>query len=53
VDRIETRRPDDLIETDDIEFLKTDSQGGKLAIFVNGREKLRNVVVIKTSLERC
>jgi FkbM family methyltransferase len=48
---IETRRLDDLVEVDDIDFLKIDIQGGELAVFVHGREKLRNAVVIQTELQ--
>jgi len=40
--RVQTRRLDDLVEVDDIDFLKIDIQGGELAVFVHGREKLRN-----------
>jgi FkbM family methyltransferase len=40
--RVQTRRLDDLVEVDDIDFLKIDIQGGELAVFVHGREKLKN-----------
>jgi hypothetical protein len=51
VDRtpIATRRLDDLAEVDDIDFLKIDS--GELSVFVHGREKLRDAVVIQTELQ--
>ena len=49
--QVQTRRLDDLVEVDDIDFLKIDIQGGELAVFVHGREKLRNAVVIQTELQ--
>jgi FkbM family methyltransferase len=48
---VQTRRLDDLVEADDIDFLKIDIQGGELAVFVHGRQKLKNVVVIQTELQ--
>jgi FkbM family methyltransferase len=49
--RVQTQRLDDLVEVDDIDFLKIDIQGGELAVFVHGREKLKNAVVIQTELQ--
>jgi FkbM family methyltransferase len=49
--RVQTRRLDDLVEVDDIDFLKIDIQGGELAVFVHGRQKLKNAVVIQTELQ--
>ena len=53
VDRIpiETRRLDDVEEVDDIDLLKIDIQGGELAVFVHGRQKLKNAVAIQTELQ--
>src|ERR1700704_5854436 len=49
--RIATRRLDDLDQVDDVDFLKIDIQGGELAVFVHGREKLKNAVAIQTELQ--
>ena len=49
--RIQTRRLDDLVEVDGIDFLKIDVQGGELAVFVHGRKKLNNAVVIQTEMQ--
>jgi FkbM family methyltransferase len=49
--RLATHRLDDLAEVNDIDFLKIDIQGGELGVFVHGREKLRNAVVIQTELQ--
>jgi FkbM family methyltransferase len=49
--RIQTRRLDDLVEVDDIDFLKIDVQGGELAVFAHGRKKLNNAVVIQTEMQ--
>lgn len=48
--RIETQRLDDITEVKDIDFLKIDIQGGELAVFMHGKEKLKNAVVIQTEL---
>jgi FkbM family methyltransferase len=48
---IETRRLDDLDGVDDIDLLKIDIQGGELAVFAHGREKLKNAVAIQTELQ--
>jgi FkbM family methyltransferase len=49
--QVQTQCLDDLVEVDDIDFLKIDIQGGELAVFVHGREKLKNAVVIQTELQ--
>ena len=49
--RIQTRRLDDLVDVDHIDFLKIDVQGGELAVFAHGRKKLSNAVVIQTELQ--
>jgi FkbM family methyltransferase len=49
--RLATRRLDDIAEIDGIDFLKIDIQGGELAVFVQGREKLKNAVVIQTEVQ--
>jgi FkbM family methyltransferase len=53
VDRIPiaTRRLDDLDDVADIDLLKIDIQGGELAVFAHGREKLKNAVAIQTELQ--
>jgi FkbM family methyltransferase len=48
---IQTQRLDDLTEVDNIDFLKIDIQGGELAVFAHGREKLKNAVAIQTELQ--
>lgn len=47
---IETQRLDDIAEITRIDFLKIDIQGGELAVFQNGREKLRTCSVIQTEV---
>jgi FkbM family methyltransferase len=49
--RIATHRLDDLAEVNAIDFLKIDIQGGELAVFVHGKEKLKNAVAIQTELQ--
>ena len=49
--RVLTQRLDDIAEVNDIDFLKIDIQGGELAVFVHGKEKLKNAVVIQTELQ--
>lgn len=49
--RIQTKRLDDIGEVNDIDFIKIDIQGGELSVFVHGKEKLKNVVVIQTELQ--
>jgi FkbM family methyltransferase len=49
--RLKTRRLDDIAELDGIDFLKIDIQGGELAVFVHGREKLKHAVVIQTEVQ--
>jgi FkbM family methyltransferase len=49
--RLATRRLDDIAEIDTVDFLKIDIQGGELAVFVHGREKLKHAVVIQTEVQ--
>ena len=49
--RVLTQRLDDIAEVNDIDFLKIDIQGGELAVFVHGKKKLKNAVVIQTELQ--
>jgi FkbM family methyltransferase len=49
--RLKTQRLDDIAEIDGIDFLKIDIQGGELAVFVHGREKLKHAVVIQTEVQ--
>jgi FkbM family methyltransferase len=49
--RIQTQRLDDIAEVNDIDFLKIDIQAGELAVFMHGKEKLKNAVVIQTELQ--
>jgi Methyltransferase FkbM domain len=46
-----SNRLDDLVEIDNIDFLKIDVQGGELAVFAHGRKKLNSAVVIQTELQ--
>jgi FkbM family methyltransferase len=48
--RVRTQRLDDIAAIQEIDFLKIDIQGGELSVFVHGREKLKNVVVIQTEV---
>jgi len=48
---IKTQRLDDIGEISEIDFIKIDIQGGELSVFRNGKEKLKNVVVIQTELQ--
>jgi FkbM family methyltransferase len=45
-----TRRLDDIAEIDGLDFLKIDIQGGELAVFRHGREKLAQAVAIQTEV---
>ena len=47
---IETHRLDDLNEVSHIDFLKIDIQGGELAAFQSGRQKLKEAVAIQTEV---
>jgi FkbM family methyltransferase len=49
--RVQTKRLDDIAEVNDIDFLKIDIQGGELAVFLHGKEKLKNAAVIQTELQ--
>nr|ABP47558.1 methyltransferase FkbM family [Mycolicibacterium gilvum PYR-GCK] len=52
VDRVAlpTQRLDEVAEIEHLDFLKIDIQGGELAVFCNGREKLADAVVIQTEV---
>ncbi len=52
IDRIplQTRRLDDIDEIEHLDFLKIDIQGGELAVFQNGRDKLAECVAIQTEV---
>src|SRR5262249_14095197 len=45
-----TRRIDDIAEIDVVDFIKIDVQGSELTVFRNGRERLKDVVVIQTEV---
>lgn len=47
---VQTKRLDDIEEISTIDFLKIDIQGGELAVFQSGREKLKQAVVIQTEV---
>ena len=47
---IQTRRLDDLQEVSHIDLLKIDIQGGELAVFQSGRQKLKTAVAIQTEV---
>ncbi|MEI7694323.1 MAG: FkbM family methyltransferase [Chlorobium sp.] len=47
---LQTRRLDDIREIEHLDFLKIDIQGGELAVFTSGREKLSQSVVIQTEV---
>jgi len=49
-ERINTVRLDDVEEIDGIDWLKIDIQGGELAVFRNGENKLRDALVIQTEV---
>jgi FkbM family methyltransferase len=49
-ERISTIKLDDIEAIDEIDWLKIDIQGGELAVFENGRSKLRNTIVIQTEV---
>jgi FkbM family methyltransferase len=52
IDRIplQTRRLDDISEIQHVDFLKTDVQGGELAVFSGGKAKLAETVAIQTEV---
>ncbi|SIS92366.1 methyltransferase, FkbM family [Roseivivax lentus] len=47
---VETRRMDDMDEIDALDLLKIDIQGGELAVFQNGREKLGGALAVVTEV---
>lgn len=47
---METRRLDDIAEIEHLDFLKIDIQGGELAVFQNGRNKLADCVAIQVEV---
>lgn len=47
---IQTHRLDDIGEIEHLDLLKIDIQGGKLAVFQNGREKLAEAVAVQTEV---
>lgn len=47
---VATRRLDDIAEIDVMDMLKIDIQGGELAVFESGRQKLQHTVVIQTEV---
>jgi FkbM family methyltransferase len=47
---VQTRRLDDIEEIEILDLLKIDVQGGELAVFRGGREKLARAVVIQTEV---
>lgn len=47
---VKTVRLDDVAEVERLDFLKIDVQGGELAVFKGGREKLRSAVVVQTEV---
>ncbi len=48
---IQTVRLDDVVEIDNLDFLKIDIQGAELEVFRNGTDKLANCLVIQTEVE--
>lgn len=47
---METRKLDDIVEIEKLDFLKIDIQGAELAVFQNGVQKLANAVAIQTEV---
>jgi FkbM family methyltransferase len=45
-----TRRLDDIVEIDALDFLKIDVQGSELAVFRHGRQRLARAVVMQTEV---
>jgi len=46
-----TRRLDDIPETEGMDFLKVDVQGGELGVFDGGRERLAEAVMVHTEVQ--
>ena len=51
VEEIDTVRLDDIAETDGVEFIKLDIQGGELMALQNAQERLRGALVVQTEVE--
>ncbi|MHA6323602.1 FkbM family methyltransferase [Roseivivax sp. CAU 1753] len=47
---VETQRMDDMAEIDALDLLKIDIQGGELAVFQNGRDKLADALAVVTEV---
>ncbi len=47
---VETQRMDDMDEIDALDLLKIDIQGGELAVFQNGRDKLAGALAVVTEV---
>jgi FkbM family methyltransferase len=47
---MDTRRLDDITEIRDLDYLKIDIQGGELAVFLSGKERLAKAVAIQTEV---
>ena len=47
---LQTRRLDDISETQHLDFLKIDIQGGELAVFNGGKAKLTEAVAVQTEI---
>ena len=47
---VQTRRLDDINEIENMDFLKIDIQGGELAVFQGGKEKLARTVAIQVEV---
>lgn len=48
--QVDTCRLDDIAEISHLDFLKIDIQGGELAVFESGKDKLRNAVFLQTEV---
>ncbi len=48
--KLPTQRLNDVAEIEHLDFLKIDIQGGELAVFISGKEKLTEAVVIQTEV---
>ena len=48
--KIETVRLDEVAEISDLDFLKIDVQGGEMAVFEGGRERLAGAVAVQTEV---
>jgi FkbM family methyltransferase len=50
-DSVQTKRLDDIPETEGTDFLKVDVQGGELLVFEGAVQRLKNVLVVHTEVE--